>query len=480
MTNETKTIEGEVVPQDKLVKFASQTGLESAKATSLAETFRPIFEKGRAAIEQAKGVAESVKDATCVREIKKSRACRLALRAVRLESDEARKREKQSALLYGKAVDGFHNILLADLSPVETALQEAEDIAARAQAARLSALKVSREAELKALDCVCFGDVSAMSDSDYATYLADEKLLRQAKIDAAAKVEAERIKAAADAKAKAEAERIERERIAAENARLKAEADAREAAAKSERAEAARKLVAEQAAARAEREAAAKKLAEERAAAESAAKAQREAELAEERAAAKAAADAAAEKARKEQARLKAVADEERRKLAQAEAEAKRLVAEQAAARAEREAAAKKLAEERAAAESAAKAQREAELAEERAAAKAAADAAAEKARKEQARLKAVADEERRKLAQAEAEAKRLRDGEAERQAAEAAAKKKAEAAPDNAKAQAYADALRSLPRPVFHNSHHFSLLSAKVEALAKWIESQISTGELL
>ena len=397
MTNETKTIEGEVVPQDKLVKFASQTGLESAKATSLAETFRPIFEKGRAAIEQAKGVAESVKDATCVREIKKSRACRLALRAVRLESDEARKREKQSALLYGKAVDGFHNILLADLSPVETALQEAEDIAARAQAARLAALKVSREAELKALDCVCFGDVSAMSDSDYATYLADEKLLRQAKIDAAAKVEAERIKAAADAKAKAEAERIERERIAAENARLKAEADAREAAAKSERAEAARKLV-----------------------------------------------------------------------------------AEQAAARAEREAAAKKLAEERAAAESAAKAQREAELAEERAAAKAAADAAAEKARKEQARLKAVADEERRKLAQAEAEAKRLRDGEAERQAAEAAAKKKAEAAPDNAKAQAYADALRSLPRPVFHNSHHFSLLSAKVEALAKWIESQISTGELL
>jgi len=397
MTNETKTIEGEVVPQDKLVKFASQTGLESAKATSLAETFRPIFEKGRAAIEQAKGVAESVKDATCVREIKKSRACRLALRAVRLESDEARKREKQSALLYGKAVDGFHNILLADLSPVETALQEAEDIAARAQAARLSALKVSREAELKALDCVCFGDVSAMSDSDYADYLADEKLLRQAKIDAAAKVEAERIKAAADAKAKAEAERIERERIAAENARLKAEADAREAAAKSERAEAARKLV-----------------------------------------------------------------------------------AEQAAARAEREAAAKKLAEERAAAESAAKAQREAELAEERAAAKAAADAAAEKARKEQARLKAVADEERRKLAQAEAEAKRLRDGEAERQAAEAAAKKKAEAAPDNAKAQAYADALRSLPRPVFHNSHHFSLLSAKVEALAKWIESQISTGELL
>ena len=67
------------------------------------------------------------------------------------------------------------------------------------------------------------GDLSAISEKDYAKMLADAKLLKQAKIDAAAKAEAE-------AKAKAEAERIERERIAAENARLKAEAIAREGA----------------------------------------------------------------------------------------------------------------------------------------------------------------------------------------------------------------------------------------------------------
>ena len=395
----------EVLPkEDKLVRFAGQTGLETTKAISLAEVFRPIYQRAQEAIAAAAGVAESVKDATCVREIKKSRACRLALRSVRLESEETRKREKAGAVLYGKAVDGFHNILLADISPLESALQDAEDTAERAEAARLSTLKADREAELKTLDCTCLGDLSTMSDADYAAYLADAKLLKQAKIDAAKAAAEAKAKAAAEAAAKAEADRIERERIASENARLKAEADAREAAAK------------------AEREAAARKLAEQQAAAEAAAKAQREAaaaKLAEERAAAKAAADAAAEKARKE-----------------------------------REAVEAKAREERAIAEAAAK--------------------------KEQARLKAIAYRERRKLAAAEAEAKRLRDAEEKRQAESDASARKAEAAPDNAKAQSFADALRALPRPAFRCSPQFAPLGAKVEALAKWIESQIESGGLL
>ena len=346
-TETPKTVEVEVVQDDKLVKIANQTGLEPVKAMSLAKIFQPVFEKQALALKAAIGVAESVKDATCVKEIRKARACRLALRAVRLQSDETRKREKQSALLYGKAVDGFHNILMADLSPVETALQEAEDTAERAEAARLSALKASREAELRPVtDGPILGDLSELSEEQFAKMLSDAKLLRQAKIDAAAKAEAE-------AKAKAEADRAERERIAAENARLKAEAEAREAAAK-----------------------------------------------------------------------------------------------------AEREAAAAKLAEERAAAEAAAK--------------------------KEQARLKAIADEERRKLQEAEAEAQRLRDVEAKRQADAAAAKKKAEAAPDNAKAQAFANALRAMPLPTFQHSPQFENLGNKVESLAKWIEGQIKEGELI
>ena len=324
MDTETKTVELEIVsPDDKLVKYASQTGLETTATSSLVSAFQPIFAKARAALADAQGVAESVKDATCVKEIRKSRACRLALRAVRLESDETRKKQKQHALLYVKAVDGFHNILMADLSPVETALQDAEDIAERAEAARLAELKATREKELQPfLDTPIMGDLSAVSEKDYAKMLADAKLLKQAKIDAAAKAEAE-------AKAKAEAERIERERIAAENARLKAESIAREAAAKAEREASEKKLADERAAADAAAKAAAEKARKEREAIEAKAKAER------------AAADA---EARKEQQRLQAIADEERKKLAAAESAAKAL----------REAEAKRLAEAAAAAKKAA------------------------------------------------------------------------------------------------------------------------------
>ena len=354
---ESKTIELEIVnsPDDKLVKYADKTGLEKPATATLVEAFRPIFAKARAAIDDARGVAESVKDATCVKEIRKSRACRLAIRAVRLESESTRKKQKEHALLYGRAVDGFHNILLADLSPVETALQEAEDIAERAEAARKAALKLARESELNpVLETPFMGDLSDLSEHAYAKTLADAKLLRQAKIDAAAKAEAEK----------------------------------------------------QAAAAKAEREAAEKKLAEERAAAEAAAK-------------------AAAEKARKEREAI------------------------EAKARAEREAA----------------------------------EAAA---LKEQKRLEAIAEEERKKVAAAEAQAEALREAEAKRIAdaaaaaaeekrlAEAAARKAA-AAPDKAKIQAFADSLRELPLPILKTKQVLGLLPAKIEELAVWVESQIA-----
>jgi colicin import membrane protein len=305
MHTDTEIITPEILPPDnKLVQYAAKTGLEKQSTATLVEAFRPIFVKSREAIAAAAGVAESVKDATCVKEIKKSRACRLALRSVRLESDAVRKKQKEHALLYGRAVDGFHNILLADLSPVETALQEAEDVAERAEAARLAGLKATREAELVPfLDEPLLGNLADLSEADYVKKLANAKLLRQAKLDAAAKLEAE-------AKAKAEAERKERERLDAENAKLKAEAVAREAAAK------------------AEREAAEKKLAEERA--ESARVA------AEIKAKADAAAKAAAEKAARERAESEAKLKAEAERVAKASRiEREKIEAESAKAHAE-------------------------------------------------------------------------------------------------------------------------------------------------
>ena len=358
MNPNTDVIVPEVLPAEsetKLVKYASQTGLEKQSTETLVEAFRPIFAKSRAAIESARGVAESVKDATCVKEIKKSRACRLALRSVRLESDGVRKKQKEHALLYGRAVDGFHNILLADLSPVETALQEAEDIAERAEAKRLSELKAAREAELlPLLDEPLLGNLADLSEADYMKKLTNAKLLRQAKLDAAAKVEADRL-------AKEVAERAERERLAAENAKLQAEAVALEAKAK------------------AEREAAEKKLAEERAESARVAaelKAKADLEIARQ-----------AEIARKERAELEAKAKAEAARFAKIAAE------ERAAAEAKAKAAEAEAAKVRAELAAKAKAEDDRKAAEVAAVAKAAKEAIRAAAASDSVKLKRFADE---------------------------------------------------------------------------------------
>ena len=205
----------------ELQKYVSTTGLEPTAQQTLAEAFRPVFVKAHAAIAEAAGVAESVKDATCVREIKRSRDCRLAIRAVRIEGEKVHKAQKESAIRFGRAVDGFKNILLAELGPVEEALEAAEKTAERAEAARLAALKAAREAELLPLlnSSLILVDLSALSETSWQKLLADHRLLRQAKIDAVQKA----FEAEVDRQAK---EKAERERIESENARLKAEADA--------------------------------------------------------------------------------------------------------------------------------------------------------------------------------------------------------------------------------------------------------------
>ncbi len=305
-------IEGAEGAPQELVKYASETGLEPVARQTLVDAFRTVFAKANEAIAAARGVAESVVDATCVTEIRKSRACRLAIRAVRIEAEKIHKAQKEHAVRFGKAVDGFKNILLAEIAPVEEALQAAEDTAERAEAARKGALKAAREAELIPLmdGSPIVMDLSSLTEEAWSKLLASYRLLKQAKIEAAQKAEAERL-----------AREEEARRVAAENERLKREALEREAAAKAEREEAERKLAAERAeSARITREAKAKADAEAKAAAEKAARDRAAVE-----AKAKAEREAVEAAAREEKRELEAKAETERRKAAKAQAEAKAL-----------------------------------------------------------------------------------------------------------------------------------------------------------
>lgn len=313
------TAELEIIePDAKLVKYAHDTGLQETTTTPLVAAFRPVFIESRKVLAEAAGVAESVKDATCVSEIRKARSCRLAIRKVRLSGESVRKAQKVNALAYGRAVDGFYNILEADLAPVEKALQDAEDTAERAEQARKDAVEAGRKAALAPYVAdVNLYAVRDMPDAAFSELLNGVRTAKEQAEAAAKKAEEDRI-------AKEKADAAERERIRQENERLRQEAVELEAAAKAEREAAEKKLAAERAEAARIAAEEKRKADAERAAIEAKAKAERETLEAKARAE-KAAADAQAAKDRaareKAEAELKAQQDAEaKRKAHEAEA----------------------------------------------------------------------------------------------------------------------------------------------------------------
>lgn len=310
--NQTNELEVVSQPDAQLVEYAGKIGLEQSSTAPLVAAYRPVFAEARVALAAAVGVAAAVKDATCVSEIKQARACRLAIRKVRLAGEAVRKAQKANALAYGRAVDGFYNILEADLSPVEKELQDAEDTAERAEVARKDALESGRKAALAPyVPDVSLYAVRDMTDAAFAALLTGVKVAKEQADAAAAKAEADRI-------AKEKEDAAERERIRAENERLRKEAVAREEAARIEREAAEKKLAAERAeAARIAAEIKAKSEAEARAAA-----AQAAIEKAEIEAKAKAAKEAADAQAAKERA-AREKAEAEARALREAEARRK-------------------------------------------------------------------------------------------------------------------------------------------------------------
>lgn len=351
--NTTTELAFEIVPQS--------AGLETAEKTSIETAFSGYFQQA----------AEWKEKAETITDPKEARAARLAMVKIRTAADKTRVDRKAQFLRMGKAIDGANNIYLAFAMPIEEHFENIEKEEERRTAAERIARATERlEAVKPYVEAGFIPPLTDMTDEQFQTYLDGAKLLHQAKVEAAAKAEAERIEREAKEAAEREAQRLE-------NIRLKAEAEAREKAMQAER-----------------------------------------------------------EAAEKERAKIEAAAKAERDK-----AEAARLAAEEAARK------------ERAAIE--AKAKQEAE--------------AREKAERE---AKALRD----------AETKRLADIEAARIAKEkedAAAAKKAAAAPDKTKLVEFAGTVRKLTVPEAKSEDGKRIaaeIAEKVQNFAAWIEKQAAT----
>lgn len=231
----------------ELEKALVTSNLSPDGIQSLRQSFAPYFTK----FHELAVAAEKI-PATAP---KTARAMRLELRAVRIAAEKTRKEQGEDALRRKKAIDGINNLLLYALTPIEERMDQIEKAEEIAEAKRKAELKETREKTLQPLGMdTSFYNLAEMPEDVFQQLLTNAKSAYQAKLDAAAKAEAERI-------ARETAEREERERIRAENERLKKEAEERERVTAEERKrlakereEAADKLAAEQEKARKERE----------------------------------------------------------------------------------------------------------------------------------------------------------------------------------------------------------------------------------
>ncbi len=225
--NETKieVLEPEVVGQ-QLEAVEKSAGLAEDRALALRGEFAPFYNR----IVEWREKAELVTKPEDETHQKIAREVRLGLRKVRCEVENTRKALKADSLARGKAIDGFANVLKYLCEPVEEKLLAVEQYAERQEAARIAALVQERIAALAAVEADPTAyNLGQMDDETFALVLAAAKKRQAERVEAERKAESDRI-----AQEKADAD--ERERVRAENERLKKEAAEREAEAAKERA----------------------------------------------------------------------------------------------------------------------------------------------------------------------------------------------------------------------------------------------------
>ena len=97
-------------------------GLAPETARSLSSAFASYFD--RADEWRAKALAIVVKDESEVREMKRARETRLALKDIRVSAEKTRKALKADSLRKGKAIDGIYNMLDYAIRPLEKRSEE--------------------------------------------------------------------------------------------------------------------------------------------------------------------------------------------------------------------------------------------------------------------------------------------------------------------------------------------------------------------
>ncbi|MDD5358311.1 MAG: hypothetical protein PHX80_04140 [Candidatus Nanoarchaeia archaeon] len=219
---------GAVVETKDLTKIVEESGVDRTKAQQVLDQFQGFFAEAAKYEEEVKSI--SITDASQVAEMKRARDVRLALKDIRCNGENTRKRLKEESLRTGKMIDGFQRILEGIIVPIENDLLEKEKFVERQEQARIAKVKEERESKLVLyeVDLTLYNNLGEMTQAVFDQLLSGSKLIYETRKEQERKAEEERI-------AKEQADAIEREKMRAENERLKQEAAAREAEVEKER-----------------------------------------------------------------------------------------------------------------------------------------------------------------------------------------------------------------------------------------------------
>lgn len=200
----------------ELQVILKEQGVATENAKQLLEAFGAPFEEAGEILSNYQEIKVTGPEDTAA--MAEAREKRLALKKVRTTVENKRKELKADIVKSGKAIDSVARFVKEVITPAEEYLQLQEDFVKIQEQQRLAELRETRLLELSGItdDAVLY-DIDNMDEDQYTDLVERLK---------AEKVERERLaKAAEELRIKQEAEEKERQAaIEAENAKLKAEA----------------------------------------------------------------------------------------------------------------------------------------------------------------------------------------------------------------------------------------------------------------
>ncbi len=188
--------------------------LEPENALAVRTEFHPFFVQASEWVEKVKTVTDP----------KVARESRLALKGIRCDAENVRKRLKSEVIAYGNAIDGCYKVIAGVTEPLEATLIGIEQAAELAEKARRNDLRRVRGEALKPyLPAVELSGLDEMTEPDFQKLLESVKTAREAQIEKDKQIETARVIQAEKDRVYAEnLKRVQDE----ENARVKAERDA--------------------------------------------------------------------------------------------------------------------------------------------------------------------------------------------------------------------------------------------------------------